>query len=128
MTAANAARDASLLGGLVAVLGAVALAVWLARSLTRPLAQITAAVDRFAGTGTIQVPTDASGEVGVLARSFARMANEVQNATAALSKETEERRHLFETSLDLILITDQQGTTSRSARARPPSSATSRKR
>ena len=109
MTAANAARDASLLGGLVAVLGAVALAVWLARSLTRPLAQITAAVDRFAGTGTIQVPTDASGEVGVLARSFARMANEVQNATAALSKETEERRHLFETSLDLILITDQQG-------------------
>src|SRR5262245_4431288 len=37
------------------------------------------------------------------------MAKEVQNATAALSKETEERRHLFETSLDLILITDRQG-------------------
>lgn len=109
MAAANAARDASLLGGLVAVLGAVVLAVLLARSLTRPLAQITAAVDGFTGTGTIQVPTGASGEVGVLARSFARMATEVQNATAALSKETEERRHLFETSLDLILITDRRG-------------------
>ncbi len=109
MAAANAARDASLLGGLVAVLGAIVLAVLLARSLTRPLAQITAAVDGFTGTGTIQVPTGASGEVGVLARSFARMAKEVQNATAALSKETEERRHLFETSLDLILITDRQG-------------------
>jgi PAS domain S-box-containing protein len=109
MAAANAARDASLLAGLVAVLGAIALAVLLARSLTRPLAQITAAVDRFTGSGTIQVPTDASGEVGVLARSFARMAKEVQRATAALGKETEERRHLFETSLDLILITDGQG-------------------
>ena len=109
MAAANAARDASLIGGLVAVLGAVVLAVLLARSLTRPLAQITAAVDRFAGTGAIQVPTEAGGEVGVLARSFARMAKEVQSATAALSKETEERRHLFETSLDLILITDRQG-------------------
>src|SRR5262245_58172709 len=109
MTAANAARDASVLAGLVAVLGAIVLAILLARSLTRPLAQITAAADSFTGTGTIQVPTDASGEVGVLARSFARMAKEVQNATAALSKETEERRHLFETSLDLILITDRQG-------------------
>jgi PAS domain S-box-containing protein len=109
MAEANAARDASLLGGLVAVLGAMLLAVLLARSLTRPLAQITAAVDGFADTGAIQVPTDASGEVGVLARSFARMAKEVQNATAALSKETEERRHLFETTLDLILITDRQG-------------------
>src|SRR5262245_52569166 len=82
MTAANAARDASLLAGLVAVLGAIVLAILLARSLTRPLAQITAAADSFTGTGTIQVPTDASGEVGVLARSFARMAKEVQNATA----------------------------------------------
>ena len=109
MAAANSARNASLLTGLVAVLGAIVLAVLLARSLTRPLAQITAAADGFTGTGTIQVPTDASGEVGVLARSFARMAKEVQNATAALSKETEERRHLFETSLDLILITDRQG-------------------
>jgi len=109
MAAANAARDASLLAGLVAVLGAIVLAVLLARSLTRPLAQITAAVNRFAGTGAIEVPTDATGEVGVLARSFARMAKEIQNATAALSKETEERRHLFETTLDLILITDRQG-------------------
>jgi PAS domain S-box-containing protein len=109
MAAANAARDASLIAGLVAVLGAIVLAVLLARSLTRPLAQITAAVDRFTGTGTIEVPTHASGEVGVLARSFARMAKDIQNATAALSKETEERRDLFETTLDLILITDRQG-------------------
>jgi PAS domain S-box-containing protein len=109
MAAAITARDASLVAGLAAVLGAIVVAVLLARSLTRPLAQITAAVDGFTGTGAIDVPTDATGEVGVLARSFARMVKEVQNTTAALSKETEERRHLFDTSPDLILITDRRG-------------------
>ena len=108
-TAANAARDSSLLAGLAAVLGAIVLAVLLARSLTRPLAQITAAVDSFTGTAPLQVPIGASGEVGVLARSFERMARQVRDATATLRKETEERRHLFETSLDLILIMDRRG-------------------
>jgi PAS domain S-box-containing protein len=105
----TAARNATFLAAVVAVLGALALAGLLARSLTRPLAQITAAVDNFTATTPIQVPTEASGEVGVLARSFARVAREMQEATAALKKETEERRHLFETSLDLILITDRRG-------------------
>jgi PAS domain S-box-containing protein len=105
----TAARNATFLAAVVAVLGAIGLAVLLARSLTRPLAQITAAVENFTATAPIQVPTKAGGEVGVLARSFARVAREVQEATAALKKETEERRHLFETSLDLILITDRRG-------------------
>jgi PAS domain S-box-containing protein len=109
MEAAITARNASLLAGLAAVLGAIVVAVLLARSLTRPLAQITAAVNGFTGTGAIDVPTDASGEVGVLARSFARMVKEVQNATTALDKETLERQHLFDTSPDLILITDRRG-------------------
>jgi diguanylate cyclase (GGDEF)-like protein/PAS domain S-box-containing protein len=34
---------------------------------------------------------------------------EVKQATEALSKESEERRRLFETSLDLILVTDRRG-------------------
>jgi HAMP domain-containing protein len=88
----TAARNATFLAAVVAVLGALALAGLLARSLTRPLAQITAAVDNFTATTPIQVPTEASGEVGVLARSFARVAREMQEATAALKKETEERR------------------------------------
>ena len=108
-TAANAARDSSRLAGLAAVLGAIVLAVLLARSLTRPLAQITAAVDSFTGTAPLQVPIGASGEVGVLARSFDRMARQVRDAAATLRNETEERRHLFETSLDLILIMDRRG-------------------
>jgi diguanylate cyclase (GGDEF)-like protein/PAS domain S-box-containing protein len=35
---------------------------------------------------------------------------EIQVKTAALNQETEERRRLFETSLDLIIVTDQTGT------------------
>ncbi len=34
---------------------------------------------------------------------------EIKQATEALSKESEERRRLFETSLDLILVTDRRG-------------------
>jgi PAS domain S-box-containing protein len=109
MAAAITARDASLLAGFAAVIGAIIVAVLLARSLTRPLAQITAAVNGFTGTGAIAVPTDAGGEVGVLARSFARMVKQVHNTAIALTKETEERQHLFETSPDLILITDRRG-------------------
>src|ERR1700687_4455709 len=35
---------------------------------------------------------------------------EIQVKTEALNQETEERRRLFETSLDLIIVTDQTGT------------------
>jgi PAS domain S-box-containing protein len=38
---------------------------------------------------------------------------DVHEKTAALNRETEERRRLFETSLDLILITDRSGTLTR---------------
>ena len=55
------------------------------------------------------VPADASGEIGTLSRAFARMAAEVQEKSAALTQETAERRRLFETSLDLILVADPQG-------------------
>ena len=37
----------------------------MARSLTRPLMQVTAAVDRFARGEPMQVPLDAGGEAGV---------------------------------------------------------------
>jgi hypothetical protein len=68
MTATTAIRNASLLGGLAAVLGGFVLAIVLARSLTRPLVQMTRAVEGFARDEPMAVPTAASGEIGVLAR------------------------------------------------------------
>lgn len=109
LSATTAVRNSSLAGGLAAVLGAIILAVFIARSLIRPLVQMTAAVEGFAGDEGMNVPTKASGEIGVLARAFERVAVEVRDKTTALTQEIVQRRRLFETSLDLILITDRHG-------------------
>jgi PAS domain S-box-containing protein len=106
---ASAARDSSLLGGAGAVLAGIVLAVLLARSLTRPLVQMRQAVEGFGSGQAAVVPTNASGEIGVLARAFARMIEEVREKSAALTREGAARQRLFETSVDLILIVDRQG-------------------
>jgi PAS domain S-box-containing protein len=89
--ASASVRDVTLFGALAAVVCAGLLSVVLARSLTRPLVQVTNAVAAFGRDQKIAVPTDESGEIGVLARAFADMATHVRNNTAALRKEIEER-------------------------------------
>jgi methyl-accepting chemotaxis protein len=103
---ATTIRDSSALAALAAVLVAMILAVIIARSMTQPLGQMTRAVEGLAGDQPAVVPTDASGEIGVLAKAFARMDAEVREKTAALTREIEERSRLFDLSPDLILTTD----------------------
>ncbi|XUJ37406.1 HAMP domain-containing protein [Bradyrhizobium japonicum] len=74
------------------MLVAALLAVLLARSLTRPIGQLTAAVEWLGRDSSIRIPTDAPGETGVLARAFARLIDEMRAKTAALEHEVEERR------------------------------------
>jgi len=105
MAPAAAIRNTSLVVGLVAMLGAAVLAVIVARSLTGPIQRLTAAVEGFGRNGAADIPVDAPGETGVLARAFARAMDEANAKAAAL----EERRRIFETSQDLILISDPRG-------------------
>ncbi len=105
MAPAAAIRDTSLLVGLVAMLCAAVLAVIVARSLTGPIQRLTAAVEGIGQSGAAEIPVDAPGETGVLARAFARASDEANAKAAAL----EERRRIFETSQDLILISDPRG-------------------
>jgi PAS domain S-box-containing protein len=107
--AATAVRDVTLVACVVTILIAIGIAYLLARSLTRPLRQMTAAVEAFGRGAPMQAPVDAHGEIGTLARAFTQMASEVKEKSAALSQETAERKRLFETSLDLILMADSQG-------------------
>jgi len=102
-------RDSSALAALGAVLVALILAVFIARSMTQPLGQMTRAVETFTGDRPVVVPTEAGGEIGVLAKAFARMDAEVREKTAALTREIEERSRLFDLSPDLILTTDHAG-------------------
>jgi PAS domain S-box-containing protein len=92
MEAATAVRDFTLVGGGAATLVGLVFAVVLARSLTGPLAQMTAAVAAFGRNEPMLVPAGASGEVGILARAFANMATDSRSKTAELNREVEERR------------------------------------
>src|SRR5262249_37423577 len=79
----------ALIAGAVVVLGAVVLAVLLARSMTRPLVRLTRAVEAFANgdaSAMPAVPVAGGEELGVLARAITRMA-------AVASETTEAARH-----------------------------------
>ena len=89
---AAAIRNTSLLVGLIAVLCAAALALLVARSLTRPIVQLTAAVEGIASNEGAAIPIEAGGETGVLARAFARVIGEANAKTAALEREVAEHR------------------------------------
>ncbi|HLH97603.1 MAG TPA: PAS domain S-box protein [Xanthobacteraceae bacterium] len=109
MAAITAVRNSSLFGGLLAVLGGVALAVLIARSLARPLVQMTTAVEGFGRGECVAVPTEAGGEVGKLAQAFARMAAESREKTAALLDSERLARGIVETALDAFIQMDESG-------------------
>ena len=109
-TTLTTVRNSTVAAVPVAAIGAVLLAIVLARSLTRRLTQMTAAIDSFGRGEPLSLPTRSSGEIGALARAFDRMAAEVREKTVSLETEIVERRRLFASSLDLILIVDREGT------------------
>ncbi len=90
MAPITAVGKSTLLAGLVAVLCAALFAVLLARSLTRPLVQMTRAVEAFPHNSAAM--PKATGEIGVLASAFTRMMAEVEDKTLSLEKEVAEHR------------------------------------
>jgi PAS domain S-box-containing protein len=92
MAPALSIRNTTVQVGLIAMLCATVLAVILARSLTRPIKQLTAAVEGVGRHDPIAIPLAAGGETGVLARAFARMIVEANAKTAELEREIREHR------------------------------------
>ena len=104
MAPITAVGKSTLLAGLTAVLCAALFAVLLARSMTRPLVQMTTAVEAFPRNPETIMPA-ATGEIGVLARAFARMMAEVKDKTASLEKEVADHRR---TEAELERRTDRE--------------------
>ena len=92
MAPAQAIQKSSITVGLIAVLCATVLALLIARSLTRPIAQLTRAVEAAARSGTAMIPVDARAETGVLARAFAHVMEEANAKAVALEREVGEHR------------------------------------
>jgi diguanylate cyclase (GGDEF)-like protein len=84
----------SLLGGvLIVALGAVLVARWLARSTTRPLADLAWAADRVAeGDLDTRVPVLRNDELGRLTGTFNRMTRELQAYVQALTASRDQLR------------------------------------
>ncbi|HMK79043.1 MAG TPA: ATP-binding protein [Xanthobacteraceae bacterium] len=106
---AIAVRNSSLLATAIAALLAFALAMPLARSLTRPLEKMTLAVTAFGRGEAMAAPTDAHGEIGVLARAFTRMAGEVDAKTAELRRYAETLDRIMSSMADALVVTDEHG-------------------
>ena len=104
MAPITAVGKSTLLAGFIAVVCAAGLAVLLARSLTRPLVQMTKAAAAFPHDPATTLSA-ATGEIGVLARAFARMMAEVKDKTASLEKEIAEHRR---TEAELERHTDRE--------------------
>lgn len=99
MAPALAIRKTAIEVGLIAMLCAAALAFVVARSLTRPINQLTQAVESVGRGESVKIPLEAVGETGVLARAFARVLEEVRAKTAELEREVQEH-YLTEAARD----------------------------
>jgi two-component system, cell cycle response regulator len=78
---------------LLAGVGAVGVAWWLARGTTRPLAELAAAADRVAsGDLSARVPVRRRDEVGRLGTAFNRMTRGMQSYVAALTASRDQLR------------------------------------
>jgi PAS domain S-box-containing protein len=113
---ATAVRDSGVAAALAAVLVAFLLAVIIARSMAKPLAQMTRAVEGVTQNAPMTVPTGASGEIGVLAKAFARMdadmrekMTEAKKAQEALLDSERMARTIIDTALDAIIQVNECG-------------------
>jgi signal transduction histidine kinase len=91
------------LAGVGAVIVAVLVGIWLARTLTRPLHALTAATHRMAGGELEQaVAVQSKDEIGELAAAFNTMSREVARAHQARKQMTADVAHELRTPLTVI--------------------------
>jgi signal transduction histidine kinase len=96
-------NQALLLAAVVAILVAVAAGVFLARTLTRPLQELTTATQAVAaGDLTQTVPVRSTDELGQLATAFNRMSSDLARAIQQRRQMTADIAHDLRTPLTVI--------------------------
>ncbi len=113
-------KHAYLIIGILIVL-AIGLGAVFTKRLTTPFIDITHAVERFGTGSTIRnLPVNAFGEAGVLARAFQRMVAAVEEHTFKLENEALERKKaelhavaIFDNATDGIITIDKRGAVTR---------------
>ncbi|MCB0045326.1 MAG: HAMP domain-containing protein [Caldilineaceae bacterium] len=97
-------RRAIMGSALGAALGALLIGTLLARTITRPVRELTAATEALAaGDLGYQVPVTGKDEIGELAGSFNRMSSDLARATRLRRQMTADIAHDLRTPLSVIL-------------------------
>ncbi|WP_322516331.1 ATP-binding protein [Rhodopseudomonas palustris] len=97
------------IGGSFAVLTAILVGFVLARTMIKPLSQMTEAVAGFAEDAPLKMPVAASGEIGVLARAFDTMVQDVRAKTDAIRHEKELFDSIMTTMAECVVLIDRSG-------------------
>ena len=98
----SAVSRSALAGGAIAVLLALLLAVGFARSLSKPLTQMTQAVQALSRGEQVVMPSRGGREIAILAASFAEMTTELGRRQKLLENTVESIR-------DCVLVADEDG-------------------
>ncbi|WP_293458768.1 PAS domain S-box protein [Phenylobacterium sp.] len=107
--AARNARWAILVAAVAAVLIGAALAIFLARGVSRPIVEITEAARHFADSGDLRLPSRRTGEAGVLADTLERMHATIRERNAALERDEKRLRQVIDGAPTAMLMVDRQG-------------------
>jgi PAS domain S-box-containing protein len=98
----SAVSRSALAGGAIAVLLALLLAVAIARSLSKPLTQMTRAVQGLSRGELVTMPSNGSREIAILAASFAEM-------TTQLGRKQKLLENTLDSIRDSVIVVDENG-------------------
>src|SRR5216683_2869633 len=97
-----AVNSSALIGGAVAILLAICLAIAIARSLSKPLVQITRAAEGLSRGELMAMPSDGGREISALSATFAEMATQIRAKQSLLE-------NTIESIGDPVLVADERG-------------------
>jgi len=93
-----------------AFLIAVALSIWLARSLTKPLSDMATAAQQLAGGNlAVHVETSARDEVGLLAHTLNHMTEELRSKIEELSEDRSQLLAMLTSMVEGVMVLDSKG-------------------
>ena len=103
-------RNQSAIITLLLCIMAIGVALVASRYLTKPLRQITTAVANFGEDGEkVALPVERPDEIGLLARSFTAMEQQIEDQIGVLEDEERRQRTILETSAEGIIVADAEG-------------------
>ena len=94
----------------IAFLIAVALSVWLAHSLTKPLSEIAIAAQRLAkGDHGVRIRTGSRDEVGLLADTLNHMTDQLRTKIDELSEDRSQLLAMLTSMVEGVMVLDRRG-------------------